>query len=680
MKKILASVALGALFISPLAHGEDDQVFSLGQITVTAPREAEVSVADGVASNEETWAFDKNTLSDAVKLIPGVSATFDSNGRRNESDIMVRGYGRWQVPLTIDGIRVYLPADNRLDFNRFLTRDLAQIQVEKGYSSVLNGPGGLGGAINLVTRKPTQPFEARFETGVSAGGSDIDAWGGSASLGSRLDRFYFYLGGSYLERDSWRLSDRFQPTAMEDGGERNGSDNEDWRINFKMGYTPNSTDEYSISYTSQSGEKGAPLNVYNSPPNPPNSYWRWPWWDVESIYFLSNTQLSDSAYLKTRVFHNKFENALYAYDDATYTTQSANGRFQSLYDDDGYGASIELGLSAFRRNEIRAAIHYRRDEHSEYNRNRPTHPTLSSVEPKQQTKEDTWSIALENTFAATDTVDVVAGVSYDKNDLELAQEFNANDGLFEYPTGGTEAYNIQGLIRWSYTEAAQAYASVSSRTRFPTLFERFSTRFGTAIPNPALDPERGLNYEIGWRGELAEDSDVNAAIFYNDVKDMIQTVIVSAGPPQLTQTQNVGDGEFYGVELGTDWRVGEQWKVGGNYTYLRRKIRDPLQPQFRATGSPTNQALVYVSYSPLPSLTLMPNVEYADERWSDVTGGTYTKVGEYVLANLQVSYRNAAGWEIALGGRNLLDENYQLAYGFPEPGRTWFAKLRVSYE
>ena len=81
----------------------------------------------------------------------------------------MRGFGRWQVPLSIDGIRIYLPADNRLDFNRFLTQDLAEIEVQKGYVSVLDGPGGMGGAINLITRKPTEPFEAEFRAGCGRG-------------------------------------------------------------------------------------------------------------------------------------------------------------------------------------------------------------------------------------------------------------------------------------------------------------------------------------------------------------------------------------------------------------------------------------------------------------------------------------------------------------------------------
>ena len=78
-----------------------------------------------------------------------------------------RGLLRPGAPLFVDGIRVYLPADNRLDLGFFLTANLAQIQVEKGYVSVLSGPGAIGGALNLVTKKPTQPFEYEARAGDS---------------------------------------------------------------------------------------------------------------------------------------------------------------------------------------------------------------------------------------------------------------------------------------------------------------------------------------------------------------------------------------------------------------------------------------------------------------------------------------------------------------------------------
>ena len=71
----------------------------------------------------------------------------------------------------VDGVRIYLPADNRLDFARFLTADIAEVQIQKGYASVLDGPGAMGGAINLVTRKPTKAFET--EIPVFANGDEL---------------------------------------------------------------------------------------------------------------------------------------------------------------------------------------------------------------------------------------------------------------------------------------------------------------------------------------------------------------------------------------------------------------------------------------------------------------------------------------------------------------------------
>ena len=565
------SCAIAALLVGGAAGAAyaQENVFELGKLTdeITVIGEAyDADTTDNTVTVEDVWTFNRNTLDEAVKLIPGVTSTLDGTARRNERGIYVRGFGRWQVPLAIDGIRIYLPADNRLDFNRFLTQDLAQIEVQKGYVSVLDGPGGMGGAINLVTRKPTESFEAEFRTGFSEG--ERDAY---AMVGTRHDGFYVQGSASYLDRDYWRLSDDFVPTSMEDGGRRNGSDNRDSRFNVKVGFTPNDTDEYTLSHTAQTGEKGAPLHVYNNPPNPGNSFWRWPTWDIGNLYWLSSTQLGadDGVTLKTKLFYNTYENSLYAYDNATYTTQSLAGRFQSFYDDEGYGGSVEIGTSFGRSNTFGAAVHFRRDEHTEYNDNRPTSP-LRNIEPIQETNEDTWSVAVENTFTATDKLTVVAGLSHDANDLRKAQEFNATAGLFEYPTGGSSANNVQGAAYWAYATDRQLRGVISSRTRFPTIFERFSTRFGTAIPNPDLESEHAVNYEIGWSAQPSDGLNLSTALFYADVEDMIQTVVVAAGPPQQTQTQNVGNGEFYGVELGVRARLSETWAVTANYTHLER--------------------------------------------------------------------------------------------------------------
>jgi iron complex outermembrane receptor protein len=674
----ITTFALAGALVGGAVEGQNT-VFELGKLNdvVTVIGEApDVDTTDNKVTIKDVWTFNRNTLDEAVKLVPGVTSTLDGTGRRNERGIYVRGFGRWQVPLSIDGIRIYLPADNRLDFNRFLTQDLAEIEVQKGYVSVLDGPGAMGGAINLITRKPTKTFETELRAGGGEGFADA-----YLRVGSLHDSFYVQGSASYLDRDYWELSEDFVPaTAIEDGGERNGSDNRDTRANFKIGFTPNDEDEYSLSYTAQTGEKGAPLNVYNNPPIPANSFWRWPSWDIGNLYWLSVTRLGadDDVTLKTSLFDNTFENSLYAYDDATYTTQSAPGRFQSFYDDKGYGGSVEIELPVGERNTFGAAYHQRRDEHTEYNDNRPTHPTLRTVEPIQTTLEDTWSLAFENTFAATPNLDLVAGASYEENDLKLAEDYNAAlpDPTIEHPTGGSDATNLQAAAYWRYAQGRELRGVISSRTRFPTIFERFSTRFGSALANPDLEPEEAVNYELAWSGQVDDGLDVTAALFYADVKDVIQTNQVAAG---VTQTQNIGDGEFYGVELGVTSQLTDSWSVSANYTHLEREINDPLQPGIEVTGAPDDAAFVAFIFEPTDRWTIAPSLELATDRWSELGIG-FVRTGDYTMLNLQVQYRGSGDlWEVAFGGTNLTDENFELAYGYPETGASAYARIRLSF-
>lgn len=96
---------------------------------------------------------------------------------------------RTRVPLYIDGIRVYLPYDNRLDMARFTTTDVAEIQVTKGYTSVINGPGAMGGSVNLVSRRPTSALDGDLRSGVS-----FDAY-----VGSLHDKWYAQGSGQWAQ-------------------------------------------------------------------------------------------------------------------------------------------------------------------------------------------------------------------------------------------------------------------------------------------------------------------------------------------------------------------------------------------------------------------------------------------------------------------------------------------------
>ncbi len=655
-------------------------IFTLGQLDV---------IGGSTITNEAMWTFNKNTLDQAASIVPGVTM-HNTGGSRNERDIFVRGFDRFRVPLSIDGVRIYLPADNRLDFNRFLTPDLSEIQFQKGYVSVLNGPGGMGGAINLVSRKPTKEIELEGRSGAVFDGdmSSMGEWNSYAFAGTRQKDFYAQVSGTIVDRDHWSLSDDFDPVLLinEDGDEREHSDIRDWRINAKVGYTPNAHDEYSINYTTQSGEKSAPLHVEGQAVQGPR-YWDWPYWDIQSTSWLSKTQIGEASYVKTNAYYNAFQNLLSSFDGPTYDAQTLGRSFESYYDDFAYGGFVEVGTNLIPMNTLKAAVHYRHDHHSEFQITRPD-SALSVHEPWQDNIEDTWSFAAENTFHATRRIDIVTGVSYDMNLVRTAEDFNTTTHVFmENETPDSNAWNGQAAAIYNFSDTGEMHATVSDRTRFPTVFERFSTRFGFAVPNPDLDPERTINYELGWSDTLFSKVKLASAIFYSDLKNSIQPVFVSN---TQIQNQNVS-GENYGIEVSFDWAVLPGLRFGGNYTYLERDY-DYATAGAKPEGTPRHEGFVYLAWNAWKGLTITPSLELASDRNSLVTSAdstllsgpqprtpNYVQIGSFALLNVQAEYQLSENMTAAIGGTNLLDENYELAEGFPEPGRQFFANVRARF-
>jgi iron complex outermembrane receptor protein len=153
-------------------------------------------------------------------------------------------------------------------------------------------------------------------------------------------------------------------------------------------------------------------------------------------------------------------------------------------------------------------------------------------------------------------------------------------------------------------------------------------------------------------------------------------------PDNTTQTQNVGTGDFYGIELSLDTNVSPQLTVGGNYTAISRTIHDTLQPNLRPTGVPSNKAFLYAAWRPIPRLTITPTLDIAGDRWSDINATPlpafpYVRTGSYTLLDLSAQYSVVRNFDVVVGFKNMTDENYELAWGFPQPGRTFYVKTRV---
>lgn len=681
---------------------ERDGVYYLGEVQITARARTGEALGGATVSGEVLQTFQKLSVDQALDLVPGANAS-SSGGSRNERLAYIRGFDRFQTTLSVDGVRIFLPADNRIDFARFLTADLSEVQVAKGYVSVIDGPGGLGGSINLVTRKPTQTFEGRLEASSFFDGDlGEEASQVSGSIGTRRQGFYLQASGAYSDRDHFTLSEDFVPTAQENGGVREHSESNDWRANLKAGWTPNATDEYSLNYTKQEGSKNAPYHTTDTANT--QRYWDWPYWNTTSLSFLSRTKLGERMTLRSRLYQTRFDNLLIGYDNATQTTQSLPRSFFSYYDDDATGGNLQLDVAVSDRSLIKFALYARRDIHRERQDGYVRAPASGSPsanvaysEPAfQVSKEDTYSFAVENRVLLDEATDLIIGASYDWTDLKQADETSVvvtgatlATAVVTYvpvtfPLIDNRAVNVQAALTHRVSDTLRLHTSVSSRTRFPTLLDRFSARNGTAVPNPLIKAERAINFEVGLDADLTPAVNVKAAAFYSDLRDALTSVTVTLPAPiggPFSQTQNIGDGSYSGAEASFTAQVSDALTLGGNYTYIDRDLVDPTNAAFRPTGVPDHKAFLYADWRPTDAISVIPSIEYASDRWTVTQAAptTYYQTGEGLLVNLAAEWRVAGPVTLTVGGRNLTDCNYQLTDGFPEAGRSFYAGLRAKF-
>lgn len=565
---------------------------------------------------------------------------------------------------------VYVPYDGNFDLSRLLTFDVTEIAVSKGYSSVLYGANTLGGSINVVSRRPDEGLHASLRSGFWFDESGQDASRNHhLALESAQGNWYLQSALSFSEQDHFRLPGDFRPTPSEDGGKRDNVATRDLKLALKLGYTPNATDEYAVSYQRQEGRKQTPPYAGSAAVNA--RFWRWPQYDKESLYFISRTALGDTEYVRTRVYHDTFENLLRSFDNATYTTQNRPFAFNSIYDDYAWGASAELGSTRFDGHTLKAGLQYKRDVHRENDVGAPV----------ERMEDALLSLGVEDAWQLNPVLTWSFGAGWDRQQGRLADDLQGSV-MRAFPVATAQGWNAQTALQLALDDDWTAHASVARRTRFPTMKDRYSYLLGTAIPNPALDPEYAVNLELGLSGNLVlaggSALELSGALFQSRIGDTIESVTIAptlCTSAPCSQLQNIGRQDNSGVELAATWRLNAALDAHVNYTYLDRDNKS--SPGLLPLDTPRNNVFGYLRYAPLANVELVLSAQHESGRWS-ATNGT-RRTGAFAAVDFKAVWEASERVQLELGGRNLGDELYAFEEGFPEAGRSWFVNVQLSY-
>lgn len=635
---VLAALALAV----PVAARADDPPVEAGAETLEVVGHLqlpEYPTAEAVTTEAASQAG-AVSVADALGLVPGVALS--RVGSRNEAAVYVRGYDLRRMPLFLDGIPVYVPWDGVVDLDRFLLDGHAAVIVNKGFGSLLYGPNGVGGTINVVAQPPTQRLEGSVDAGL--GSSGLDTLG--LHVGTRRDTYYVHGDAGYLTQDALPLAGG--------SGERANSDRRDRRATVTFGFTPRPEDEYALTLGAQRGVKGQPVYAGRDP-MVRLRFWRWPSWDKNNVYFRSSTALGNGYVMRGRAFFDTFANTLDSFDDATYTTQDRPSSTRSEFDDHSVGLGVEVGHGVSHCGSITAAVSFKNDIHRE----------RTNQGPWTRYEGDIASVAVEGKCALSTTTTLTAGVSGDQ------QRTSEANGL---PTPRASALNaVLGLFH-DRQSGGQFHFTFARRTRLPTLRDRYSYRMGRSIPNPELLAEEALHLEAGYRGAETAQARFAVAAFYSRLDNAVEPVFLL---PNQFQLQNVGTVDHHGIELRGSVALGSHVELGADASWLhRRRVAGSDRP---LTELPEYRGGVSLVIRALPRLTFELSAKSEGSRDALSDAGSIFPLGGFTLLDARARLTLGKAWAVEANLANATDRVAERTEGYPEAGRRLFLRAVRSF-
>lgn len=649
---LLAMVpALPAFAAAESVNGE---VFTLGEVIVTSEEQV-VNLATTVTevSAEDIKQRGARNLEEALDLLPGVDV--QKGSRRGDSSVQIRGFNDTDIKILVDGVPVYEQYSRQLDLAMIPTSAISKITVTKGASSVLYGANALGGVINIITKKAASKPTAAATVALGDYGTEEY----SISAGAPVGKFNYWLGYTYRHSDGWRLSDdydvdywaaKYDSGGQDDGGKRDFSDYLQNSFNAKLGFDLNPDDSLYLSFDYQDNEKGAP-----------NRRWYFPKWKQWHLNLVGTKKVTDWLKIKANAFYADHDDSLYLYNFdelSVFDNYSAGGNLQGFMDF-GNWSYLKLGFS------------YQRDN-SEQRAKSPIEGGTWGAWEKYEA--DTYTIALENESKPFDWLAFVVGASYDYYDPREAAGQPVPDSEDEI--------SPQVGVVVTLSESTSLHGSVGKKIRFPQLKELYSDLRGG---NPDLDPQKTTTYEIGLNQAIGDRVTLSAAGFYNDIKDLIDTIDVydPVIDDDVATYVNIGKAVTKGVEVVLGADITENFWAGLNYTYMRTEDKEQHR---ELEGRPRHRVNLDLRYSFPFGLMASTQVSYTNRQFFEERVArrdyVWTRSSDFLLFNARVEQRLAELWGVEGSAfvevSNITDRDYD-EVGRPQPGRNFLAGLNFKY-
>jgi iron complex outermembrane recepter protein len=705
---VIMCAAYGALGVAPAAFAQekkdDDSVFETVVVTAQKREQSiyDVPVSISAFTPETMQRQGITDLTDIGKFVPNLNITGFSAGQTSSMNPFIRGIGLQDHLITTEpGVGVYIDGVylGRQVGQNWSLANIERVEVLRGPQGTLYGRNSIGGAINIITRKPGD--EPGGQVSLTAGSRG--RLNGDAYVDMPLsDTFAMSVSMAYQHRDG--LGDFLN---VQDPSKRVGELQDisgriamQWKptdkLTFLLTADGDDGDNGLRPYYTLIDELGASCRAAN-PTTPAactaangavyNAGYRNS--DRSSSHYDNNTGQASQIEVTNKAYGVALT-ADYNVSDALSFKLVASDRhseYKAGLDDDDFLDDFlsfpEIGHADQQSVELQATgaagafdyvvgLFYFEEEGQNF-QNDTSFDCGSKAEPCEapnsgdfflHQKYDSKAVYAHVGYQVNDQFHLAAGIRETKDNksadtmpvVGVIGASNSNDG-------SETTWDVSASYK--FAERLTFYGSIQSGYQAGQYPARPFCLFGDPNCFVATKDVTAINYEVGMKGEFFKNLQLSIAVFNTKYTDLPYQVSTTTGAGFNTQNIVV-DQTSRGAELESTWAVTDNFRLNASVGYIDANVDDPnpfavapLTPKVTASLSPE---LTIPAGS--GKFTLRADWSFRDDMFGEPSSdpARFTHIDSRSLINADVSYRPADGnWTVGLYGRNITDERYDNA-------------------
>jgi iron complex outermembrane receptor protein len=640
------------------------------EIVVTARKREErlqdVPVAATAVTGDLIERRGLASVRDVATLTPGLNVNGDAAGR---VFVSIRGVGLTLVQTVQPGVGIFIDGvyqPNTSILNNPLV-DVERVEVLRGPQGTLYGKNTLGGAINIISRQPSNEFQVRG--GGSFAGPD-NAWTAFGSISGPIiaDRLQARVAYAHREQDGFLRN----PLLGIDANPLNSD-----TINATVRAEP--VDDVVLTVNGYQDKVEGASTPYARVTGPTD-------YSRTVSFNAANRQLIDYRGVNARL---QFPIAgldtdvtlIGAYDERKGRTPDNDADFNPVDFARAKGtdktevSTAELRVDSRLSSTLTSllAVYY---SHETLSADGITTIIPAGLNLRDVSQKTSKNYAVYGTlfWRPVDEWEVSAGLRYDREKRRLTGATGlAGAPLATVPSveDGHKELSPRLTVTRHWDNRFMTYASVARG------FRGGGFNINPRAPFRSYEGDKVWTYEIGSKYASADRRlSLAGAVFYNDYKDLIglNTIVGLPGGGFATIDLNTGDVRSYGLELEGSFRPVSNWTLSGGFSVQRARLTDTT-PFTAVTGRvlPSNRLPFqpdwnfsfnsdYVVPVGRGDVTFTAGVTGKGSRIAASISETRAPVlGSYILANSALTYR-IGGVEVAAFVNNLFNKKYFDSY------------------